>query len=263
MPNYYTSVDDIMKPICASNLTSVLNYEVLSLEKSTYDYWSKKYPYNYTRAIRVFFATQLLDLTDMECGSVLEVGADDDGFRINIDTDKISYYRCDNSRKTYHDSSCRKHFDDFCEEEICFDRIYVGHTFEHFIKDDDINFIRFLSDKLNPGGICCIEPLFLAENDICMWEKEELIVDDGEAIYHVVDNTSNLPGSSLMGMGFARIYSAKSLDSRILSILNSRFHYKLVECRIDNEQVPDMTKYKYKRKSINHPLRMLVIKSII
>ncbi len=96
-------------------------------------------------------------------------------------------------------------------------KIALHCSFEHFERDDDINFIREVNRVLFSGGKMVVCPLYLSISHIIQtnpWyvTKSETETFDSTALIYCAKNWNNRHG---------RFYDANALDSRIRSALES------------------------------------------
>jgi hypothetical protein len=214
----------------------------------------------HTRALRYFLALSCLDLAPEH--DLLEIGGGGGLFRPIAAGRVRAHFVCDAAEI---DAG-------FPEEHRLpgnvlslprgartFDRIYLGHTFEHFRGGEDTAFVRRLGDLLAPGGVCLIEPLFLGMRHLEVFGagEPEPVAGDPSATA-LVTRTSNLPGNSAERMGFARIYDPAALRARVLGpAAETGLKAEILEFRGGGEWLPDMSRYDFPRKAVNYPLRAL------
>lgn len=159
---------DIYPEYCLDDeLHGLINSISVQVDQSALDQWLITYhdKANYTRLLRYFLSSTLLDLNQKDV--ILDVGSGDSIFA-SIIGDKVQ-------KVILNDLSIEQGsipsnvilaqqniFSlDFAVYGIT--KITVGHAFEHFRGNDDIKLIELICKALPEGGRACIEPLFIGK----------------------------------------------------------------------------------------------------
>ncbi|AYY25057.1 methyltransferase type 11 [Bacillus cereus] len=256
-------IDVYPKSLLDHELPDFLNKETIHIDENHLENWLINYKEkaNYTRLLRYYLSTKVLDLTSRDI--VLDVGGGDNIYAsiIGESVNKVVVNDINISSKVNSLNTIYLEKDifqvDFKKHNI--NKIVVGHALEHFRGDADIKLMELICKTLPPNGKCCIEPLFLGREylEIFNYQTNELY---DNAAQQIITNESNFPGKKEHNMGFARIYNSTSLYERILKVVEQNgLSYKLISFKINNSYLPDMEKYVFKRKNINYPLRALVL----
>lgn len=139
-------------------------------------------------------------------------------------------------------------------------KVFLGHAFEHFWGESDIKFIEKVGNELPIGGKCCIEPLFIGQKYIEVIREGFLHDKQDDNPIRIITKTSMFPGKVEENMGFARIYDIQSFERRIKQIAKKcGLKITIYSFKSNDKYLPDMIKYKFKRKEINYPYRMLIL----
>jgi predicted SAM-dependent methyltransferase len=143
------------------------------------------------------------------------------------------------------------------------DKVSCHHSFEHFQGDSDTSFVKEIQRLLKPQGKCCIVPIFVANHYIEVTNELNLDRKFDPRSSLIVDLTAALPGGDQSGH-YARVYDVRAFQERVLAQIDStRFKSRLLELRLDDAPVPDLTLRCHKRVSaINRPMRALVIERL-
>ena len=76
----------------------------------------------------------------------------------------------------------------------------------------------------------------------------------------IITKTSMFPGKVEENLGFARIYDIQSFERRIKQIAKKcGLKITIYSFKSNDKYLPDMIKYKFKRKEINYPYIMLIL----
>lgn len=121
------------------------------------------------------------------------------------------------------------------------DLISCHHSFEHFQRDSDINFIKEVQRLLTVDGKCCIVPLFIANRYAEITDKISFKFKFDHSSLRIIDPTASIPGRSGSG-NYARVYNISAFQRRIIQHIDlSRFKVTIYALYIDGELLPDMT----------------------
>lgn len=259
-------IDTVVRGIGDSELASALGMPIerMDFPAAKFEEWFVRYPHlSYTRAIRYFCATTLMKLG--ADSALLDVGGGEgDLYRI-LRGRTAAMTVVDYGQN--HEAHIRP--TDFVSMNIlsfqtggAFSHVYLGHTFEHFNRDDDVLFINWLSANLPADGLCCIEPLFVGRAYAEVYSEDALPMTSHDPQAHFVrTKASAFPGKATHGMGFARIYSPAALRSRILGpAAVAGLKVSLITCTMSGADLPDMQRYDFKRRNVNYPLRILALR---
>ena len=139
-------------------------------------------------------------------------------------------------------------------------KISCHHSFEHFQKNSDIEFIIEVQRLLIPGGKCCIVPIFISDNYVEVTRKGSNHLHFDKQSRFVVDPQARITGGDSCG-DYARIYSLQSFKDRISKHIDlKRFTVQLSQIELDGKRVPDLELNCHLGISkINHPYRALTI----
>lgn len=254
-------IDIYAKAIQDTDIPSYIPVEINNVEEEYLNRWLNNYKNiaPYSRLLRYYLSTITLNLTKND--RLLDIGSGDNIYYsimknyvgacfandFNLDTDQNSEY------------SLEGNIFELPLPEGNFSKIVLGHSFEHFRYDQDIQLLSLFKKLLSPGGICCIEPIFIGQKYLEVFGHQSKEHYD-KSSQKVVTKSSGFPGSRKKNMGFARIYSPESLFQRIIkNCMAMGMKCKVISFKMKNQYLPDMNKYQYKRKSINYPIRHLTI----
>ena len=233
-----------------------INMEKSFLEKGIEGCWIE----NYTRSLRYFLSKEIMCLTKKDI--VLDIGGGDDGFAYVIEKDVRKVYVNDINIHRCYGSRCgviESNIFDLNIGKLNVNKIFLGHSFEHFKKNGDIELIKKIGKELPRGGMCCIEPIFIGGEYLEIFSEDTKESSYDKKAKQIVTKISHFPGKKSENMGFARIYSAKSFEERVYNIAKEMgLKINIYSFKSQDEYLPDMKRYKFKRKKINYPYRMLV-----
>lgn len=265
LPNFkkndYDLIDIIPRAVKDENIecgVECINIDRQVLEKGIKENWVE----NYTRSFRYFLAYHIMKLSLQD--NVIDIGSGDDGFAYLIQ-DKVNkvYVNDINICKVY-GSNCTTlecNIFDVDIKKYNINKIFLGHAFEHFGADLDVELIKKIACELPQGGMCCIEPLFLGEVYVEVFGEDSPINMYDREAEQIITSTSKFPGKCGENMGFARIYNMASLKKRILNVAEKLgLSFEIYSFKCDSQYLPDMKKYKFKRKNVNYPYRILVLR---
>ena len=256
------SIDLIPQGIADEEIPDDIPHACVDVEAEAYHRWMVTYRSvtGYTRLLRYFLSTQLLDLRPDD--RLLDVGAGDLVYRSITST--LVAVCCTNDIELQGSDEGPSYAGDVCTialPENSFTKINIGHTFEHLRGNRDRQTLEVVARLLRKGGRCCIEPLFLGKRYV------EVFNHDTEDHYDlraekIRTYESNFPGSRSGHMGFARIYDLEALRARVLQPLDAlRLRYRVYSFKHRGQLLPDMSCYAFKRRAINFPLRLLLIEA--
>jgi SAM-dependent methyltransferase len=142
------------------------------------------------------------------------------------------------------------------------DAISCHHSFEHFQRDSDMQFIDEVGRLLAPGGRCCIVPIFLADRYVEVTNERTFAKRFDPRSLPVVDPTATIAGH--WSGGYARIYDLSAFRERVLARIDcGRFEVRLFEVRLGGREVPDLSlRYHRAVTAINRPYRALLIRRV-
>ena len=236
-----------------------IDIDELELEQGLNNYWMD----NYTRAIRYFLSSKMMLLNKNDI--VLDIGSGDDGFASIVEKNVKKFY--------INDIAVKRTFNSISEvrEENIFNidiktinanKIFLGHAFEHFSGDADIKLIEKLGKEMRIGDRICIEPIFIGKNYLEI-VKEGYIGEVAPSVQRIITSESEFPGKVEKNMGFARIYSVDKLYERIY-LTASKLGLKMCiySFKSNGQYLPDMNKYRFKRKTINYPYRIAILEKV-
>ncbi|MCK4886895.1 MAG: class I SAM-dependent methyltransferase [Planctomycetes bacterium] len=140
-------------------------------------------------------------------------------------------------------------------------KISCHHSFEHFQGNADTLFIKEVQRLLAPGGICCILPVFLANEYIEVTDRLTFRMRFDKRSKYIIDPTASLPGGLASG-SYARIYDVLAFQKRILDEIDyNDFKVSIVEICLNDIPLPNMSLKCHKRVSCaNYPYRAFLLK---
>ncbi|MEW8051101.1 MAG: hypothetical protein AB2809_12050 [Candidatus Thiodiazotropha sp.] len=249
----HTSIDKNLYPvtyneISAANITVRKKY----IDENKANTWISDNGFNYTEGIRCYCV--LTTIGNVANKTILDVGGERKVFHTAIENMSGTSVIANPD-----DSTCDG-MNDYLDFKEAFralghiDIIYCGHTIEHFLEKTEEAFIREVVDIAKPKLIC-IEPIFINRYPLNILEDSRMIEYADRESTIVIDPTTNFSGSKSRHMGFGRIYSLDTFKKRIINNLKG-YKYELIELHAKNN-IPNISKYKYKRKDLNVPLRIL------
>ena len=258
---YTDDIDIFPESISDEDLIdSGIDVEILNIREENFNDWicNREKLTSYTRLIRYYLSTYVLQLGKQD--TVLDVGSGDDiynsviaGMVRECTLNDVSFQK---------DISCNYYSGNIVGSKIVekkYSVVNVGHAFEHFKDNEDTLFVESLPDLLMKGGRACIEPLFVGKNYLEVFSYKKLCGYDASA-KAIFTQESGFPGKQSENMGFARIYDVAALKKRVLlPIINCGMTYNIYSFMQNSEYLPDMSRYQFKRKNINYPLRILLI----
>ena len=216
---------------------------------------------NYTRSLRYYLSKIMMELKPEDV--VLDVGGGDDGIASKLKNIVKTIYVNDINVKKIYNSNCivlENNVFDLNISDYKINKVFLGHAFEHFWGESDIKFIEKVGNELPIGGKCCIEPLFIGQKYIEVIREGFLHDKQDDNPIRIITKTSMFPGKVEENMGFARIYDIQSFERRIKQIAKKcGLKITIYSFKSNDKYLPDMIKYKFKRKEINYPYRMLIL----
>lgn len=143
------------------------------------------------------------------------------------------------------------------------DKISCHHSFEHFQGDADIMFIREVQRLLRPKGRCCIIQVFIADHYVEITDKFSFDLRFDSRAKQIIDPSAAIPGGNGCG-NFARVYDLQAFQQRIVNNIDTtRFKVELLELRMGNKVLPDLSLTCHKRvTAVNRPFRVLSIEKL-
>ncbi len=260
-------IDEYIRQVSNDSIEKItdLEIEVIEVDADSLDLFQNNTGLSYTLAFRYFCALNALKI--QETDFVLEVGGAKGDFYKLAKNKSGEYLVCD-----LDSAEGRVPQKDFLKinvvelnKPIVANKIYLGHTFEHFRSNDDILFCRKLRTLLDKNGMCVIEPLFVGQNYLEINNKHEsenyISSQTGARVISTQD--SNFPGNKVQGMGFGRVYDLNAFSERVLDTLKANnMRVKILAFSINGELLPNMSKFDFKRQQLNYPYRLLEIKHI-
>lgn len=159
---------------------------------------------------------------------------------------EVQFLECD---------ACKIPLDDQSIDKIC-----VHHSFEHFQKNSDTDFIHEVQRLLKPGGVARIIPIFLADHYLEITDEFYLDRKFDDAAKSIIDPIFFLPGGNGCG-NYARVYDLNAFHRRVLSHIDDEyFKYEMIEIHLNNQPIPDVSLKVHRHiTKINHPYRLLRI----
>ncbi|MFC1856767.1 methyltransferase domain-containing protein [Thermodesulfobacteriota bacterium] len=261
-------IDQAIKVASVEALTDFCRVESVNYTEQAYWNWVKlshspfaKKRYPDKKALEFFFSAQVLDVQPFD--HLLDAAGGHSGY---IDTVRHTtgcqhLYLTDHVYEGVHrdpegNTIAGGDISDIALPDESIDRIACHHAFEHFKDEKDIFFIQEIGRLLRPNGRACIIPIFLVNRYAECWNIDHSGVFDENAEL-IIDKTASLPGADVDGH-FARLYNTDAFRRRIINNAEAAcLTPKIVTCRLDDNDLPDMKK-NFGSK-LNFPLRALVL----
>jgi hypothetical protein len=274
---YNMTLDKSIKSESLDKIRSYFDFyiENMDFEKSRYEQWvwqffpgwQKRYGHIYHKKIVELFVTHQL----------LEIQEDDEymdaagGFNTYID--KI---RC--KKKYLQGIKIHRELRSLLGDDIVYiqgdaatidlpdeslTKISCHHSFEHFQANSDSDFFKECQRLMQPGGRCCIIPIFIADRyvEVSRSRRPQCHYDKNST--YIVDPSARITGGESCG-DYARIYNMQSFKKRIVDQVDrDKFNLSFFEVTIDRKSVPDLKLQCHKGITlVNHPYRVLVFERI-
>lgn len=216
---------------------------------------------NYTKLVRYYFSGLILDLNREDV--LVDIGCGNDLYAYVFENQVKKILLNDVGVRKKYDTNAEILLGDIFDVDLQgynVNKLILGHAFEHFRFSGDTELIRLVSRILPKEGLCCIEPIFIGNKYLEIYNYSTDNHYDNKAL-KIYTKSSNFPGKTEHNMGFARIYDVDSFYERVVRIIDEEgLQGILYTFKSGEDYLPDMKRYKLKRKNIHYPLRMLLIK---
>jgi hypothetical protein len=258
-------IDMWARAISDEELSRTIPVQAVNLTCSAWEKWQAEHiELDYTRSVRYFISTQLLDVRRED--TIIDIGGGDGSFYSLVSHEAGKYYVIDKgfiNHKTipppcvFQGDATKVDL-----QSLQPTKIVLGHTFEHLQGSLDMELIDVISDCLPRYGKCCIEPIFIGKNYLEVFSYRDASKYDPRA-RKIRTFGSAFPGAVKSGMGFGRIYSPEAFKRRIVSRCQCRgLDISVFSFRLRGSYLPDMEKYSFRRRAINFPLRALLLEKL-